>query len=222
MLLFLPLFAADSVRRSSRSSSNGPTWSQPRHRRIAWWRCCSRRSCPPPSTPRAPPRACSHRLEQRNPRHRLHFCAHPLACSTGTAGWGAGRHGSRHWRRLAEATGSSGTRRRGGATPPLRKPPPPAPRRAQPTGRGGGVSAASTPYAPRTHARTYAAASGLVPAPGALGAQGRLLSAGLLRALLVVTRACTSRPRERLEAVAGGGWRAALGMGSTKQRQPGK
>lgn len=140
----------------------------------------------------------------------------------GTAGWGAGRHGSRHWRRLAAATGSNGTRRRGGATPPLRKPPPPAPRRAQPTGRGGGVSAASTPYAPRTHARTYAAASRVVPAPGALGAQGRLLSAGFLRALLVVTRACTSRPRERLEAVAGGGWRAALGMGSTKQRQPGK
>lgn len=43
------------------------------------------------------------------------------------------------------------------------------------------------------------------PRAGALGAQGRLLSAGLLRALLVVTRACTSRPRERLEAVAGGG-----------------
>ena len=31
------------------------------YRRIAWSRCCSRRSCPPPSTPRAPPHACSRR-----------------------------------------------------------------------------------------------------------------------------------------------------------------
>ena len=110
--ILLPLFAADSVRRSSRSSGNGPTSSQPWHlsnhtvgrkknvsfhchpthaqrqfapkakrfvyekesnmsredayRRIAWSRCCSRRSCPPPSTPRAPARACSRRSAKQH------------------------------------------------------------------------------------------------------------------------------------------------------------
>lgn len=36
------------------------------YRRIAWWRCCSRRSCPPPWTPKAPPQACSRRSENHH------------------------------------------------------------------------------------------------------------------------------------------------------------
>ena len=36
------------------------------YRRIAWSRCCSRRSCPPPSTPRAPPHACSRRSAKQH------------------------------------------------------------------------------------------------------------------------------------------------------------